>query len=95
MKVTIPTVPWDDEWHHDPGDPMPMPINPPKIKERRLTAVPKTKTPTEVIAERAFTGNLNASDLRYMALALLQMRDELFEAQERIRRLENDLPPKA
>ncbi|MGL6208920.1 MAG: hypothetical protein ACRC14_03715 [Paracoccaceae bacterium] len=40
-------------------------------------------------------GQLNASDLRYMALAILQMQDELAETRERIRVLEGDLPPRA
>lgn len=45
-----------------------------------------------VMAARCFTANLNASDLRYMALALLQMQDTICELKERVRALESETP---
>ncbi len=91
-KITIPTSPWD--LHEDP---MPMPINPPKIADkdaRKRMAEPVEKkpltpatarTPLQLMATRCFMGNLNASDMKYMALALLQLQDELCELRERVR----------
>ncbi len=105
-RVTIPTSPWD--FNPFAGDD-PMPINPPKIVEkpvRRAAQEPVAKpvdesvlipvsarTPLEIMTTRCFTGNLNASDLRYMALAVLQMQDELFELRERVRLLEMTKAP--
>jgi len=40
------------------------------------------------IATRAMAGSYNISDIRYMAMALLQMNDTLGELKERVRRLE-------
>ena len=98
-KITIPTSPWDVI-----EDPLPMPINPPKIVDkaaRKLAAKPVEKapltpasarTPIQLMATRCFVGNLNASDMKYMALALLQVQDEVFELRERVRILEGLLP---
>lgn len=41
-----------------------------------------------LMATRCFSGNMNASDLKYMAMALLQMNDALAELKERVRKLE-------
>ena len=48
-----------------------------------------SQDPISLMASRFFTGNLNASDLRYMALALLQMQDTICELKERVRKLES------
>lgn len=74
--------------------------NPPTVATDAWDAPPDAdpaklaRAPLDIMATRAFTGNLNVSDLRYMALALLQLQDELHEARERIKRLENGLPVK-
>ena len=47
------------------------------------------RTPLEIMATRCFTGSLNASDLRYIGLAVLQMQDEMCELRERLRLLED------
>lgn len=47
-----------------------------------------SRSPLAVMATRCFTGNLNASDLRYMALALLDLSDQVAELREMVRRLE-------
>ena len=65
----------------------------------------KATTPTEPwpktqasalseVATRAMQGSYNVSDIRFMALALLQMSDTLAELRERVKRLENGLPPR-
>ena len=41
-----------------------------------------------LMATRCFSGNMNASDLKYMAMALLQMNDAMAELRERVRQLE-------
>ena len=82
MKATLPTTPCDADWHHDRtvNDPMPMPINPPKIKERRLTAVPPSRTPTEVIAARATSYNLSSEDIsRCRAIARDSDRESILD----------------
>lgn len=40
------------------------------------------------VATRAMHGSYNVSDIRFMAMALLQMNDTLGELRERVRRLE-------
>ena len=60
-----------------------------------MTLEQPERSTLSVMATRAFTSNLNVSDLRYMAMALLQLQDELHEARERIKRLENGLPVKS
>lgn len=93
---TMPASFWDeaDDTAFD-DDPMPMPVNPPKIREvPSLSGKPASSrtwtknTSVETLASRAFTSNLNVSDVRVMAMALLQLQDQLREAMERIRRLE-------
>jgi hypothetical protein len=85
-RPTLSTPPWD-------APPItiddPMPKSPPKIKDRPLGF--PAKTPLDVVASRAFTGNLNASDLRYIALAVLQMQDEAFELREVIRQMGEEI----
>lgn len=49
----------------------------------------------ETLASRAFAAKLNVSDLRIIALAVLEMQDTICELRERVRVLENDLPPKS
>jgi hypothetical protein len=71
-------------------NPPTMPTNP--VDNSDVTPM---RGPLDIMATRAFTSNLNVSDLRYMALALLQLQDELHEARERIKRLENSLPGKS
>lgn len=87
-RPTLSTPPWD-------APPItvddPMPKSPPKIKDRPLGFPPPAKTPLDVVASRAFTGNLNASDLRYIALAVLQMQDEAFEMREVIRQMGEEI----
>ena len=41
-----------------------------------------------LMATRCFSGNMNASDLKYMAMALLQMQDTICELKERVRKME-------
>ena len=48
-----------------------------------------SQDPISLMAARCFTGNLNASDLRYMALAMLQMQDTICELKDRVRKLES------
>ena len=89
-RATLATAPWPEPAGDGLDyDPMPMPKNPPKIKERPLGF--PAKTPLDVVASRAFTGNLNASDLRYIALAVLQMQDEAFELREVIRQMGEEI----
>jgi len=45
-----------------------------------------------LMATRCFSGNMNASDLKYMALAILQMQDTIGELKERVRTLESETP---
>lgn len=45
-----------------------------------------------LMATRCFSGNMNASDLKYMAMALLQMQDTICELKERVRKLESGTP---
>jgi len=45
-----------------------------------------------LMATRCFSGNMNASDLKYMAMALLQMQETICELKERVRVLENKPP---
>lgn len=49
------------------------------------------KSPAGALVGRIFMGRLNASDLDYMAKAILQMCDENHELRERVRRLEERL----
>jgi hypothetical protein len=102
-RTTLPTSPWDDKWHHDPSFSVPK-VAPPHLqkdvhkRQGKLVDKPpltpvSARMPLDIMATRCFTGNLNASDLKYMALAVLQMQDELFELRERVRLLEGDLPP--
>jgi hypothetical protein len=56
---------------------------------------PGAKAPLALVAAKCLTEALNVSDLRYMALAVLQMQDTICELRERVKRLEGDLPPKA
>lgn len=49
---------------------------------------PPQSTPVGALVGRTFMGALNVSDLRYMAMALLQTHDELCELRERVRILE-------
>jgi hypothetical protein len=77
MKPTMPIPEWDlDRSPHSPVKPGEgiIPIN--------------KASPTEVLLSRTFRGRLNASDLDYMAKAILQMQDENHELRERVRRLE-------
>jgi hypothetical protein len=103
--VTMPTEPWDYDPQYGSEDPMPMPVNPPKIVDKPVRKTKPVQVPSgtkpvaarswtkagvtvETLASRAFTSNLNVSDIRVMALALLQMQDELLELRERVRELE-------
>lgn len=45
-------------------------------------------TPVHDLVGRTFMGALNVSDLHYLAMALLQMHDELCELRERVRQME-------
>lgn len=45
-----------------------------------------------LMATRCFSGNMNASDLKYMALAILQMQDAFGELKERVRKMESETP---
>ena len=55
---------------------------------------PKTQTSAlSEVATRAMQGSYNVSDIRFMALALLQMSDTLAELRERVKRLENGATP--
>ncbi len=67
--------------------------------DRAANIAAKATTPTEPwpktgtsslaeIATRARKGSYNVSDIRFMAMALLQMNDTLGELRERVRRLE-------
>lgn len=57
--------------------------------KRQLATMPTQPTdPIETVAARCFTGNYNISDIRYMAMAIMQMNDALGELRERVRRLE-------
>lgn len=60
--------------------------------ETRKPTVPtipvKSNAPLAEIATRAMKGSYNVSDIRFMAMALLQMNDTLGELKERVRRLE-------
>jgi len=85
-RPTLSTPPWDEP-PITVDDPMPK--SPPKIKDRP-PGFP-AKSPLDVVASRAFTGNLNASDLRYIALAVLQMQDEAFEMREVIRQMGEEI----
>jgi hypothetical protein len=49
---------------------------------------PDKPAPIEAIATRCFAGNYNISDIRFMAMAILQMNDTIGELRERVRRLE-------
>lgn len=61
-----------------------------KARARGVTVatIPTSKNPVVTVASRVFSGNLNASDLRYMAMAIMQMSDDLHELRERVRQLE-------
>ncbi len=50
--------------------------------------------PIGAILSRTFTGNVNVSDLKYIALAVLQLCDENHELRERVRRLEETVRSK-
>ena len=88
-KPTMPVTPWDMP-RDDPVDIYPKdqaqfvrktgekPVHIPR-------AIPK---PVDTLESRTLNGWLNISDLKYMGLALLQMRDEVFELRERVRLLE-------
>jgi hypothetical protein len=91
-KPTIPVAPWEigDEWDRTPSEPA--------IEQARKT-LPKKKpvihtksteqcTPIHAVIGRTFMGNLNVSDLKYIAMAVLQLSDENHELRERVRRLE-------
>jgi hypothetical protein len=90
-RITLATTPFDatgEAWDDDP-----MPAKPPKVRQRPPPAQPlltpvTARTPLEVIGTRCFTASLNASDLRYIALAVLQVQDEACELRERVRQLE-------
>jgi hypothetical protein len=49
---------------------------------------PDKPAPIEAIATRCFMGNYNLSDIRFMAMAILQMNDTIGELKERVKRLE-------
>ena len=63
------------------------------IRLRGKATVATIPTPSQdllsLMAARCFTGNMNASDLKYMAMALLQMQDTICELKERVRKLES------
>lgn len=91
---TMPTKAWDNQVDNPGGEGWDNPpmsvvekawIESPAPRKLRSNSDP---TPVGVIAARCFTGNLNASDLRFMALALLQMQDEVCELRERVRKCE-------
>lgn len=92
---TMPIPSWEipdpksDDWNHCP----------PQMMERIIiedksgkTCVQKQNTsqraPLSILVGRTFRGALNASDLDYMAKAILQMHDEMHELRERVRILE-------
>lgn len=56
------------------------------------------KTALADVATRALQGSYNVSDIRFMAMALIQMSEQMentmTEFRERLNRLENDLPPR-
>ncbi len=93
-KPTMPVKPWEIEWDHVPSE---QDI----AKARKLTASPDKKatvhkistaqsTAVRALSGRTFMGALNVSDLHYMAMALLQVHDEMCELRERVRLLERD-----
>jgi hypothetical protein len=55
---------------------------------------PGAKAPLALVAAKCLTEALNVSDLRYMALAMLQMQDTIAELRERVRVLENEGSPR-
>jgi hypothetical protein len=62
------------------------------IRRRGKATVATIPAPSQgllsLMATRCFSWNMNASDLKYMAMALLQMNDALAELRERVRQLE-------
>lgn len=50
--------------------------------------MPAQSTPVRALVGRTFMGQLNVSDLDYMAKAILQLLDEMHELRERVRILE-------
>jgi hypothetical protein len=44
------------------------------------------------VATRAMHGSYNVSDIRFMAMALLQMQDMVCELKERVRQIESKTP---
>lgn len=79
-RPTIPTPPWGipdakgETWDYCPG-------------EETISAA--RRSPAGLLTGRVFQGRLNASDLDYMAKAILQMADENHELRERVRVLED------
>ena len=91
-RPTLPIRPWDipakvpDTWHRRPSE------EAIKAAQEALTAVQKpVRNPADKLAGRVFMGRLNASDLDYMAKAILQLADENHELRERVRLLEDRL----
>ena len=71
-RVTMPPMPWDAD---GVTNDQPVILGPAPHHVRKLIL-------------EAFTGEIEKSDLLYMARAILQMSDEIFELRERLRCLE-------
>lgn len=80
-RVTIPVAPWD----------VPTTVQNPVCEAVDDAGPVAPRAPASLLIDRAFMGRLNASDLDYMAKAILQMCDENHELRERVRRLEKRL----
>lgn len=74
--VSLPPAPWDQTPPANTPDAPPPPVGATKME--RLIA-------------NTFKGKLTDGDLRFMAIALLQMSDEIFELRERIAGMEAGL----
>lgn len=91
-RPTLPVQPWEipakvpDTWTRRPSE---AEI---KAAQERLAAGHKpVRKPADDLVGRVFMGRLNASDMDYMAKAILQLADENHELRERVRRLEERL----
>ena len=69
-RATLPLCPWDKH----------------RITEADLIGHPSTRAPAHIqnLILHTFQGKVGSQDMQYMAKAILQMADEIFELRKRI-----------
>lgn len=98
-KPTIPVAPWgipevdEKDWDFTPDEIAIEQARQDRPQDRAKKTTmhrisPAQSTSVGVLMGRTIMGQLNVSDLGYMAKALLQMSDEMHELRERVRILE-------